>query len=214
MDEKCTEEIASKEELIDLILEEEWMMFNNVINIGGRASCQDDPETFEIMRRSQFDSWNRLLLESYLSDLIGAMYEDRNLLAEKYAYMMEYSFPQEFEEIKNSLPEISDTKKLLIRKITDMHLEWRKEGMKKYPKLFGKGRPERISDESFGRVSVESYLLGELSTMSERSLGFYEAYINELKSIGNNLPVLILESTVKRYGYSSIEDAEMKAGAI
>lgn len=197
-----------KEELIDIIIEIEWGMFTNVQNFGGRASCQDDSETFEIMRRSQFDAWNRFLLESYLEDLLGALSESRNLLTEKYAYMMKYSFPSEYEQIKEELPPISEEKEINIRKITDLHLEWRAEAKKEYPKIFGKGRIERIKDENMGEVSVESYTLGELATMSEKSLKLYLEYVNELKQKGANMAILILENTVKMYGYPSLEAAE------
>ena len=200
----------TNEELIDLIIELEWNMFTNVTNVGGRASCQDDPETFEIMRRSQFEAWNHLLLESYLADILNASTENRNLLAEKYGYMMQYSFPQEFKSVKNELPEISEEKLHLVQNITQMHLDWRKEGIEKYPKLFGKGRPEKISDEMHGFVSVESYTLGELSTMSERSLQIYYDYMLELREKGINMALSILENTVTKYGYDSLEKAEEK----
>ena len=209
-DKKMDEIKISKEELVDLILESEWNMFTSVLNVGGRASCQDDPETFEIMRRSQFEAWNELLLESYLADILNASFENRNLLAEKYGYMMKYSFPQEYEAVKDELPEISEEKLRLVKAITEMHLDCRKEEIEKYPRLFGKGRPERITDEVPGFVSVESYTLGELSTMSERSLKIYYDYMLELKENGVNIAILILENTVKKYGYDSLEKAETK----
>lgn len=35
-----------KMKLIQRIIEREWTLFDEVHNIGGRASCQDDRETF------------------------------------------------------------------------------------------------------------------------------------------------------------------------
>ena len=43
---------------IEEIIKIEWQMFQNVDNLGGRADCQDDFETFYIMRRSQYDNWS------------------------------------------------------------------------------------------------------------------------------------------------------------
>lgn len=42
-------------EKIQKIIDIEWEMFQQVDNIGGRADCQDDKETFYIMRRSQYE---------------------------------------------------------------------------------------------------------------------------------------------------------------
>ncbi|MFC1817166.1 DUF4125 family protein, partial [Thermodesulfobacteriota bacterium] len=61
-----------KEDLVAKIVEIEWKMFQNVSNIGGTALCQQDPETFEIMRFSQAMSWSEAALESYLGDLTAA----------------------------------------------------------------------------------------------------------------------------------------------
>ena len=58
-----------KENLIKLVIDVEWSMFQNIENIDGRASCQEDPKTFKIMRSSQFESWSKAALESYLDDL-------------------------------------------------------------------------------------------------------------------------------------------------
>jgi molybdopterin-guanine dinucleotide biosynthesis protein len=46
-----------KKELINKIVAKEWEMFQNVTNQGGRASCQENPDTFEIMRSSQWETW-------------------------------------------------------------------------------------------------------------------------------------------------------------
>ena len=38
------------QELIAQIVAQEWAMFNDVQNNGGRADCQNNPKEFEIMR--------------------------------------------------------------------------------------------------------------------------------------------------------------------
>ena len=72
------------EEKKERIIKKEWNFFQQVENEGGRASCQEDPETFFIMRRSQFCAWPEELLNSYEADLTEAAAAGRNPLAEKY----------------------------------------------------------------------------------------------------------------------------------
>ena len=79
------DKMEEREALIDEVIEREWEQFQYVQNEGGRASCQDDHETFVIMRKSQFMNWTQELLESYRQDLIEAEAAHWNLLTEKYA---------------------------------------------------------------------------------------------------------------------------------
>ena len=60
-----------------------------VQGVNGRAACQDDWTTFLIMRLSQFEGWDTDVLESYFEDIVQAEAQERNLIMEKYAYMME-----------------------------------------------------------------------------------------------------------------------------
>ena len=94
---------------IDTIIEYEWDMFTNATNAGGRASCQDDRPTFVIMRRAQHEVWAPDTLESYLEDLKAARADGVNLVAIKYARMMEVTFPEEYEQLKSKLPPLSET---------------------------------------------------------------------------------------------------------
>ena len=82
-----------KKKLIDEIVRREWEMFQNVNNEGGRASCQDDWPTFHVMREAQYAPWPQDLLSRFLLDLVNAKLEGRNLVMEKYAYMMEFTEP-------------------------------------------------------------------------------------------------------------------------
>ena len=50
-------------EKIQKIIDIEWEMFQQVDNIGGRADCQDDKETFYIMRRSQYENWSGEMID-------------------------------------------------------------------------------------------------------------------------------------------------------
>ncbi|MGE4487789.1 MAG: DUF4125 family protein, partial [Synergistaceae bacterium] len=45
------------EDIIESIIQMEWEFFDKVENEGGRASCQDNWETFSKMRRSQYMAW-------------------------------------------------------------------------------------------------------------------------------------------------------------
>ena len=65
---KKADEIILKEKLSYKIAKMEFEAFDKVQNEGGRANCQDDWETFSIMRVSQYLTWNVPMLEQYISD--------------------------------------------------------------------------------------------------------------------------------------------------
>ena len=109
-------------ELIDRIVDKEWKMFDLVRNEGGRASCQNDPATFRIMRSSQFMTWPQDLLQSYLADLEAAERAGRNLLTEKYAFMMESTAPLEFRRIRHMLPAHDKEVLEFIKEIVNIHV--------------------------------------------------------------------------------------------
>jgi hypothetical protein len=201
-------------ETIERIIDLEWAMFTEVDNVGGRADCQDDLDTFRIMRRSQFEAWDARTLESYLDDLRAARENGRNLVAMKYGYMMEFSFPEEYASVRDKLPPVSGKKRLLAEGITAIHLAWRAELLPLFPHVFGQGRPELVADEADGFVSAESYSMGELQSMSERTLERYDAYARRLASQNRNMARMILENLVGAYGFPSLDAAEKRYSAI
>lgn len=192
------------EEIIDI----EWAMFSRVQNEGGRASCQEDPETFRIMRASQFDAWDVHTLQSYLADLHAAQAAGRNLLTEKYAYMMRDSHPAEFEKIRDRLPPVPEDKQELIEDIVRRHIAWKASFNGEYPLLAGVGRPTLSQQDASGFTSSETYLRGELTTYSTETLLSYNRYLDRLEAEGQNIVRMITLNTVRAYGYRDLDHAE------
>jgi len=196
-----------KEETIKEILKIEEDMFTRVKNIGGRASCQDDLATFKIMRSSHFANWSKVALESYLQDLREAKEKGRNLLAEKYARMMESTAPLEYAQIKNLLPPLEPEVSSLIEKIVEIELAWQEELLKRYPHVVERGRPLYSSEDTPFITSLETYLRGELATYSPKTLTLYYQNCLEQKEKKINGAEIALAHMVKQYGYRSLEEA-------
>ena len=198
-----------KEQIADI----EWEMFQNVKNIGGRASCQDNKEMFYIMRLSQYAPWTEELLESYLADLIKAQRFERNMVAEKYARMMEYTFPEEYKAIADMLPPLSQEKEKLIDEIVSRETLWFEEYREKYPNL---AKGNRAADyKGFdgtvtGAASMPVYLRGELRTYSLKTLKLYLEMVHDYDKKGINPGIIIMDDQMKRAGFKDIDDAERR----
>jgi len=168
--------------------------------------CQDDKITFDIMRGSQYESWPEQLCESWYQDLLSAKEEGRNLMTEKYAYMMEYSSPEEFDSIRDLIPKLSEEKRMLVRKVTDKNIAATVEVASKYPEIVSMGRKLHSSEDTKEDPSIETYFIGELSTYSIKTLSIYDAYIDELESENKNIAELSYRSQAEKYGFDSLED--------
>lgn len=203
--------LEAKEEMnpiIEQIVEMEWEMFQNVRNTGGRAACQDDFETFHVMRKSQFLTWDLPLLESYWQDLQEGKVQGRNLVMEKYAYMMESTAPKEYEAIATGLPKISEEKQAMIEQIVAIQVGWREEFAEKYPHLSGQARIIHTSEDTLYDISFETYLRGELKTYSMQTLVLYGRRIVAFVQEQKNMTEEIMRYTTAFYGYKTLEDAE------
>lgn len=205
--------LEAKEEMnpiIEQIVEMEWEMFQNVRNTGGRAACQDDFETFDVMRKSQFLIWDLPLLESYWQDLQEGKAQGRNLVMEKYAYMMESTAPKEYEAIATGLPKISEEKQAMVEQIVAIQVGWREEFAEKYPHLSGQARIIHTSEDTLYDISFETYLRGELKTYSMQTLVLYGRRIVAFVQEQKNMTEEIMRYTTEFYGYKTLEDAEIK----
>ncbi len=199
------------EELADKVTRLEFKAFDKVENEGGRASCQDDFYTFEIMRKSQYLTWNREMLMQYLYDFDREFKLGHNLITEKYGRMMQSTDPKRYDEIKDNFPEVSAEKAAIIEEIVAMQVSWMVDFAERYPKLGGRARNIHSNQDFVYDTSYETYLRGEISTYSDKMLELYAKYVVSHAQEGKNIAEEIMMNSVKMYGYESLEAAEAKA---
>ncbi len=195
-------------DIISNIIDIEFSMFNKTKNKGGSAPCQHDYKTFYIMRCSQFKTWNEKLLKSYFQDLQDAIIENRNIVTEKYAFMMESTCPDEYLEIAHFLPEITKETDEKISEIVKINIEWEREIDTNFPVFRSHGRPLTRAKDTPYTTSVETYLRGELKSYSATTISLYHSFVLSCKESGRNLARENADFIAQAYGYSSLEAAE------
>ena len=159
------------------------------------------------MRYSQFAPLPQDVLESYRDDLEQAAQVGRNLLAEKYAYMMEYTDPATFDRtLRDHLPAVSAYKQELCARIANRLIRDEQQFAARYPALHAQGRPTEGAQAD--DVSVHVYAMGELKTYSERTLERYDAWLRAHPE--ENISVSVHRVMVQLYGYDSLEAAEAR----
>ena len=201
-------EEKEREQLINEIIEREWEQFQYVQNEGGRASCQDDHETFVIMRKSQFMNWTEALLESYRQDLIEAEANHWNLLTEKYARMMESTAPEQYKELAPILPKRSKERIEMQEKMIAQQMRWEEDFASRYPAIASTGRVLHTSEDTPWDTSIETYARGEISTYSDRTVELLKELYDQMAADHENLSENTLRNMTALYGYESLEQAE------
>ena len=188
--------------IINDIINREWAMFQKVENIGGRAFCQDQYDTFYINRYSQHSALGRDTLVSYAQDLARADAAGRNLIMEKYAYMMEFTEPEYYEvNLKPHLPMLDRERAELIAEIVSRQMAAYQRYAARYPAMAAAGRPAQDLD---GETSIRQYSIGEYRTYSKETL---QLLLRDVKAMDD--PVISIQQTlVGFYGFSSLEEAE------
>ena len=200
--------INTKEKLVERLVKLEWQNFDKVKNEGGRADCQDDWDTFSIMRTSQYLTWTEEMLLSYIRDFEEAMVKGWNLITEKYGRMMESTAPSRYNEIKDQFPYLAEEKKTIIDEIVKIQVSWMEEFASKYPYMAGNSRVIHTYEDTPFSTSFETYLRGEMRTYSDRTLDLYGRFIVSYLQEGKNLTKDIMTNTALLYGYESLEKAE------
>lgn len=198
----------STEQLAEDIAKMEFAAFDEVINEGGRAGCQDDFETFRIMRISQYLTWKKEMLVQYILEFQDSMEKGRNMITEKYARMMESTAPEKYKKFQDKLPPIPEEKRAIAEEIIKIQVEWMEEFRNRYPHLAFQARIIHTKEDTQWDTSYETYLRGELLTYSDSLLILYGRFVAELAAQGKNLAELTIRNTARLYGYDSLEEAE------
>lgn len=194
--------MSEKIKIIDEILEKEWKLFSKLNNIGGRASCQDNKDDFFIMRTAWWKTFNLETLVSYVEDLSS---DSTNPLYQKYGHMMEYNMPAEYKKIKFSLEELKEEKVILVNEIMQIYMLWEEEFFEKFPIYSSMGRPLYSKADDLEDTSVETYLRGELSSYSLKTLNLFFKYIKELNI---NLAIKNMDYLAEMQGFKDSIDVE------
>lgn len=181
--------------LINEIVEYEWNMFTNLKNIGKRANCQDNYTYFKLMRESQYFTWNTETLTSYLSDLKIAKENNYSLLELKYAFMEENIDIDLFNSFKDRLPKISNERKNIQEEIIKLQVSHMEEYSKIYPNVTSNMRNIYSVLDTEDSVSYETYLRGELSTYSEKTLYNYGRMLAQYELEDKNYVEVIINFT-------------------
>ena len=181
------------EKEIAQIIAIEWAMFDKVNEGKARASCQEDSETFFVMRKSQFEAWDETTVASYLKDLIKASSQGRNLIEEKYKMMMcGAELDNIIEKAGFPTPEIVQA----VDRISEVMMDWTVEMRTQFPQLEKNSRPVFSYEDVLGVTSVQTYLKCELLTYSLETLQSLWNHITRLKQEGKNMPLIILQNTL------------------
>lgn len=196
-------------DIITEIIRLEWEMFNRVNNIGGRAECQNEKDTFFVMRYSNYFLFSTETLQSCLRDFKQAKSSGRNLIEEKYAYMMEYTDNDYYtERLRDKLPKISNSKLEKIKQIVNLTSVAETYFKSSFPHMGGRSRNMHVSVGSFASFYV--YLICELKTYSEETLHLYLRDIEDIVKNGENPSVITHEVMVRFYGYNNLAEAEQE----
>ncbi len=202
-----------RESLVSGIVAAEWDFFQQTRNAGGRASCQDKPGTFGVMRRSQFLCWSTEALASYARDLEDCKARGANPVAAKYAYMMERTHPEEYREIAGQLPPVSAAKKAMADQIAAINISWQLECDRRYPILRSGGRPSTAERDSAFVTSFETYLRGELYSYSDATLALLLRDTLKAKEEGRSFAEENLDHMAQSMGFDSARALEERAAA-
>ena len=181
-------EISALRELVQL----EWVHFDAVQGMNGRAACQDDAVGFFVHRVAQYLSFPRESIMAVHDDVVAADASGRNVIREKYARMMEATDPVAFvRDWSGRLEAPSPVKRCVLDEIEDTLRRMLDIAESELPATAQhvRGsitRPKLISSIGYYVCEIQSYSLSTLRCLRDgllRQLGDHvnpvlDTYVN------------------------------------
>ena len=151
---------TDNDKLINSIIAEEWEMLVQVQQAQGAPVGNE--RSFYVKRYGWLSGFAEDTLQSYLSDLRVSKNANINMVALKYAYMMQKTYFAYFDDnLRKNVPAISDAKKAMVEATVAKLLEYKKAAP---------ASDDLLTAEGIKMPSYEAYILGELETYTEPTL--------------------------------------------
>lgn len=180
---KSTVDGSHMSDIIEVI-EMEWLFFDKVNGLSGRAFCQDNSTTFVNMRLAQYLAFDYKIVNSIKKDYKNLLDKGLNPIEGKYIRMMKYTDKDLYENLKYSLEPISPIKENLLNHIRNMLETYSEKFAKDFVISNSYSRP---NESRVNQVSKVDYFISELSFLSLRTLWFIEENLGKNKSFIENI---------------------------
>lgn len=179
--------------VIDKIAAYEWDMLLKTRSNQKYLECKNNKYMFLLMRRSQWNVYPLDIQSAYLRDIHTALKEGRNLMIEKYGYMMEDTQPEAYARIQHELPPKTPAKVALVTELISYHKIWYEQAKELLPTTIMFGRS--VSADGTNDTSIDTYLKGEFFTYSVDTLERLSEFARRMRQESVNLIV----ETYKQY---------------
>jgi hypothetical protein len=150
---------TDNDKLINSIIAEEWEMLGQVQQAQGTPA--GDERNFYAKRYGWLSGFAEDTLQSYLSDLRVSKNAGINMVALKYAYMMQKTDYAYFDDnLRKNVPAVSDAKKAMVEQTVAKLVQYKSS----MPGV------DTVTAEGIKMPSYEAYILGELETYTEPTM--------------------------------------------
>lgn len=172
------------------VIEMEWLFFDKVKGLSGRAFCQDDSSTFVNMRLAQYLSFDYKVINSIKKDYKYLLDEGINPVEGKYIRMMEYTDKDLYKNIEDSLDKISPIKQNILNHIRAILTNYNNKFSRDFKVASSYSRP---NESKAKQVSQVDYFISELAFFSLKTLWLIEEYLEKNDKFIENIYINTVE---------------------